>query len=164
MAVKMSLYLSSPIKLFILIINHISSNPHRWVCPYHSGLGGQRLFGVFDMRIRFRNHSLIGLRQQMKAGEDSFEVFQYIIKDRSHCAISCQAASSSTWQHTCCASSSQKAIKGQEFFALLNLWLLNEPRLATLFYSSNVCTMEKTLNYDLESIFSSSDQISNLCP
>lgn len=41
------------------------------------------LFGLFDMIIRFRNYSLIGVQQQMKADYDSFEVFNNIIKERT---------------------------------------------------------------------------------
>lgn len=41
------------------------------------------LFRLFDMIIRFRNYSLIGVQQQMKADYDSFEVFNNIIKERT---------------------------------------------------------------------------------
>lgn len=41
------------------------------------------LFGVFDIITRFRNYSLIGAQQQMKAIYDSFEVYNNIIKERS---------------------------------------------------------------------------------
>lgn len=46
-------------------------------------LDSVHLFGVFDMIIRFRNYSLIEVKQLMKVDYDSFEVFNNIIKERS---------------------------------------------------------------------------------
>lgn len=67
------------------------------------------------MIIRFRNDSLIGLRQQMKADYDSFEVFSDI-KERSHCAsVSCLTQCDNNTD-TLRASSCKKALmKAQNF-------------------------------------------------
>lgn len=77
---------SWPIRLFILLTNlHRGKIISHWVLWPASVC----LFGVFDMKIRFKNHSLIGLRQQMKAGQDSFEVFNN--RQKPLCHMSCQA-------------------------------------------------------------------------
>lgn len=58
---------------FILLLILISNNPHRWASQGQSVILGtvvsKRLsvWGLFDIRIRFKNHSLSGQRQQMKA-------------------------------------------------------------------------------------------------
>lgn len=52
------------------------------VCYIYISVVNVHLFGVFEVIIRFRNNSLIELRQQMKGDHDSFEVFNNIVKGR----------------------------------------------------------------------------------
>lgn len=51
------------------------------------------------MRIRFRRDSLIGLRQQMKADKGPFEVFNNIIKERSHVPCLAQCDNNTLFLH-----------------------------------------------------------------
>lgn len=57
------------------------------------------------MRIRFRHDSLIGLRQQMKANIGPFEVFNNIIKERSHVSCLAQCDNNTSPFYTDCAMS-----------------------------------------------------------
>lgn len=71
------------------------------------------------MIIRFRHDSLIGLRQQMKADCDSFEVFNNI-KERSHCAsVSCLTQCDNKTDTLGASSFKAALMKAQNFLSTL---------------------------------------------